>query len=77
MLNDQPRLRCIIPTVLLGTWVLLRIKDVMSLGTDFEMHANWQWFVKEPAAKDFVARKVCTIELSKVHGTHWNAIKCP
>jgi hypothetical protein len=30
----------------------------------------------EPTAKDFVARKVHTIELNKVHGTNWNAIKC-
>jgi hypothetical protein len=48
----------------------------MSLGTDFEMHAMWQGYVEEPAAKDFVARKVHTIELNKVQGTHWNANKC-
>ena len=47
-----------------------------SLGTDFEMHANWQGYVEVPAAKDFVAKKVCTIALSKVKGTHWNGIKC-
>jgi hypothetical protein len=46
-----------------------------SLGTDFEMHANWQGFVEVPAAKDFVARKVQTIALSEVQGTHWNIIK--
>jgi hypothetical protein len=28
-----------------------------SLGTDFKAHANWQGFIEEPAAKDFVARK--------------------
>jgi hypothetical protein len=49
---------------------------MMSLGTDFEMHAKWQGSVEEPAAKDFIARKVRTIELNEVHGTSWNAIKC-
>jgi hypothetical protein len=47
-----------------------------SLGTDFETHAYWQGYVEEPAAKDFVARKVHTIALSKVQGTHWNTSKC-
>jgi hypothetical protein len=46
------------------------------LGTDFEMHAKWQGSVEEPTAKDFIARKDCTIELNEVHGTNWNAIKC-
>jgi hypothetical protein len=49
---------------------------MMSLGTDFEMHAKWQGSIEEPAAKDFVARKVCTIELNEVQGTIWNRIKC-
>jgi hypothetical protein len=40
------------------------------------MHFKWQGSVEEPAAKDFFARKVRTIELNKVHGTSWNAIKC-
>jgi hypothetical protein len=48
----------------------------MSLGTDFEEHANWQGSVKEPAAKDFVSRKVRTIDRNEVQGTIWNAIKC-
>jgi hypothetical protein len=48
----------------------------MSLGTDFEMHAKWQGSVEEPTARDFVAKKVCTIELNKVQETHWNANKC-
>jgi hypothetical protein len=47
-----------------------------SLGTDFKTHAKWQGSVEEPAAKDFVARKVCTIELNEVQGTNWNANKC-
>ncbi len=49
---------------------------MMSLRTDFETHANWQENVEEPAAKDFVARKVCTIALSKARGTHWSVIRC-
>jgi hypothetical protein len=46
------------------------------LGTDFEKRAKWQGSIEEPAAKDFVARKVRTIECNKVQGTIWNAIKC-
>ncbi len=41
----------------------------MSLRTDFEMHAIWQGYVEDPAAKDFVARKARTIALSKARGT--------
>jgi hypothetical protein len=37
---------------------------------------NGQGYVEEPAAKDFVARKVHTIELIKVQGTSWKVIKC-
>jgi hypothetical protein len=40
------------------------------------MERMWQRSIEEPAAKDVVAWKVCTIELSKVQGTNWNAIKC-
>jgi hypothetical protein len=47
-----------------------------SLGTDFEMHAIWEKYIEEPTAKDFVVRKVCTIALSEVQGTHWDVIKC-
>jgi hypothetical protein len=75
-LSNQPRLTRITPTALLGSWLRRPIKDMTSLGTDFEMHAHWQGYVEEPTAKDFVAWKVCTIALSKVQGTHWNAIKC-
>jgi hypothetical protein len=46
------------------------------LGTDFKKHAIWQGSVEKPAAKDFVARKVRTIEWNKVKGTSWNAIRC-
>ncbi len=75
-LSNQPRLTRIPPTALLGNWVLGLIKGMMSLGTDFETHAKWQGSIEEPAAKDFVARKVRAIKLNKVQGTSWNAIKC-
>jgi hypothetical protein len=75
-LSNQPRLTHVTPTVLLDSWVLQPIEDMTSLGTDFKTHANWQGYVEVPAAKDFVARQICTIALSKVQGTHWNAIKC-
>jgi hypothetical protein len=45
------------------------------LGTDFETHTKWQGSIEEPAAKDFVAKKVCTIKLNKVQGTNLNAKK--
>ncbi len=48
----------------------------MLLGTDFKKRAIWQGSVEEPAAKDFVARKVRTIEWNKVLETSWNAIRC-
>jgi hypothetical protein len=75
-LSDQSQLTRLTPTVLLGSWVLQPIKDVTSFGTDFKMHAKWQRSVEETAAKDFFARKVRTIKLNKVQGTHWNANKC-
>jgi hypothetical protein len=40
-----------------------------SFVTDFETHAIWQGYVEDPAAKDFVARKACTIALSKARGS--------
>jgi hypothetical protein len=49
---------------------------MMSIGTDFEMHANWQRYTEEPAAKDFIARNTCTITSSEGQGTYWNRIKC-
>jgi hypothetical protein len=75
-LSNQPRLMRITPTALLGSWVLQPIEGMMSLGTDYKKRAKWQGYIKEPAAKDFVARKVRTINLIKVQGTSWNAIKC-
>jgi hypothetical protein len=76
MLSNQARLTHVTPTALLGSCGQKPIKDMTSLGTDFETHANWQGFVEEPAAKDFVARKARTIALSELQGTHWNGIKC-
>jgi hypothetical protein len=46
---------CHTPTVLLGSWGLQPIEDMMLLGNDFKMHANWQGYVEVPAAKHFVA----------------------
>jgi hypothetical protein len=48
----------------------------MFLGTDFKKRAIWQGSIEELAVKDFVARKVRTIEWNKVYGTSWNAIRC-
>ncbi len=75
-LSNQPQPMRVTPTALLGSWVLQPIKGMMSLGTDFEKRAKWQGSVEEPAAKDFVARKVHTIKLTEVQWTSWNAIKC-
>jgi hypothetical protein len=47
-----------------------------SIVTDFEKHAIWQGYIEEPAAKNFVVRKVRTIEWNEVQGTIWNVIKC-
>ncbi len=76
MLSNQPRLMRVTPTALVGSWELQPIKDMKSLGTDFETHAKWQGSIEEPAEKHFVARKVCTIDWNEVQGTSWNAIKC-
>jgi hypothetical protein len=76
MLSNQLQLTHVTPTALLGSWVLQPIKDVTSLGTDIETHAKWQGSLKESVVKTFVARKVCTIKLDEVQGTHWNTIKC-
>ncbi len=47
---------------------------MMSLGTDFEMHAIWQGYVEDPTAKGFVSRKACTIALSKARGTRQSTL---
>ncbi len=64
-LSNQPWLTRITPTALLGSWVLQPIKDMTSLGTDFEKHAKWQGSIEEPATKDFVARKVSLLNWTK------------
>jgi hypothetical protein len=64
-LSDQPQLSRITSMALLSRWGQQLLKDMTSLGTDFEMHAIWQGYVKDPAAKDFVAKKARTIALSK------------
>jgi hypothetical protein len=46
------------------------------VGTDSEKRAIWQGSVEDPAAKDFIARKVWTIEWNKVLGTSWKSIRC-
>ncbi len=64
------------PTALLVTWVLQPIEGVTSFGTDFEKRAIWQESIEEPAAKEFVVKKVRTIEWNEVQGTSWKAITC-
>jgi hypothetical protein len=75
-LSDQPQLLHVTSTVLLCRWRRQLLKDMMPLGTDFEMHAIWQGYVEEPNAMDFVARNARTITLSKARGTHWSVIRC-
>jgi hypothetical protein len=48
-LSNQPQLMHITPSLLLGSWGHLPIKDMMSIGTDFEMHAYWQGYAEEHA----------------------------
>jgi hypothetical protein len=38
------------------------------------MHAIWQGYVEDPAAKNFVARKARTITLSKAQGTQQSTL---
>ncbi len=64
-LSYQPRLRHVTPTALLGGWVLQPIKGMTSLGTDFEKRAKWQGYIEEATAKDFIAKKVRTLKLTK------------
>jgi hypothetical protein len=73
-LSDQPRLSRIASMVRLCRWRQQSLKDMTSLGTDFEMHAIWQGYFEEPAAKDFVARKAHTITLSKVQGAQQSTL---
>jgi hypothetical protein len=75
-LSDQCQLSRVTSMALLCHWGQQSLKDMMSLRTDFEMHAIWQGYIEEPAAKDFVAKKARTITLSEGGGTHWDVIKC-
>ncbi len=45
--SNQPRLMRVTPTALLGSWGQQPIEDMMTLRTDFEMHANWQGYAEE------------------------------
>ncbi len=74
MLSDQPRLLRVTSTVLLSCWGQQSLEEMTSLGTDFEVHAIWQGYVEDPAAKDFVARKAHTISLSKARGTRQSTL---
>ncbi len=44
------------------------LKDMTTIGADFETHAIWQWYIEDSAANDFVAGNACTIASSKVQG---------
>jgi hypothetical protein len=66
MLSDWPRLSRVTSMALLCHWGRKSLEDMTSFGTNFEMHAIWQGYIEDPAAKDFVARKARTIALSKV-----------
>jgi hypothetical protein len=59
---------------LLSHWGQQSLKDMMSLGTDFETHAIWQGYIEDPAAKDFVVRKARTIASSKAQGTRQSTL---
>ncbi len=74
MLGNRPRLSCVSSTALLSHWGRQLLKDMMSLGTDFETHAIWQGYVEDPAAKDFIARKARIIALSKAQGTRQSTL---
>jgi hypothetical protein len=74
MLSDQPRLSCVTLMALLCHWGQKSLEDMLSFGTDFEMHVIWQGYIEDPAAQDFVARKARTIALSKVRGTQQSTL---
>ena len=46
-LSNQPQLMHVTPSLLLGSWGHLPIKDMTSIGTNFEMHAYWQGYAEE------------------------------
>ena len=73
-LSNWPQLSRITSMALLSYWGRQSLKDMTFLGTDFEMHAIWQGYVEDPTAKDFIARKVCTIALSEARGTRQSTL---
>ncbi len=73
-LSDQPWLSRVTSTATLCHWGQQLLKDMMSLETDFEMHAIWQGYIEDPTAKDFVARKARTFALSKAQGTQQSTL---
>ncbi len=73
-LSDQPWLSRVTFTAPLCHWGQQLLKDMMSLGTDFETHAIWQGYVEDPAAKDFVVRKAHTFALSEARGTQQSTL---
>jgi hypothetical protein len=73
-LSNRPRQLRFTSTALLSHWGQQLLEDMMSLATDFEMHAIWQGYVEDPAAKDFVAGKAHTIALSKTRGTRQSTL---
>ena len=74
MLSNRPQLLHVTSTALLSCWGQQWLEDMTSPRTDFEMHAIWQGYVEDPAAKDFVARKARTIALSKAQGTRQSTL---
>ncbi len=62
----QPQLKCVTPIALLCSRVLQPIEIWRSLGLTLWSMPYGKGSVKEPAAKDFVVKKVRTIELNKV-----------
>ncbi len=73
-MSDQPQLSSVMSTALLCRWGRKLLEDMMSFGTDFEMHAIWQGYIEDPTVKDFVARKARTIALSKAQGTQQSTL---
>jgi hypothetical protein len=68
-LIDQPQLSRITSTALMSHWGQQLLKEMASLGTDFETHAIWQGYIEDPTAKEFVARKARIIALSEAQGS--------
>jgi hypothetical protein len=73
-LKNWPQLLRVSSTALLSHWGRQLLKDMTSLGTDFEMHAIWQGYIENPVAKDFLARKARTIALSKAQGARQSTL---